>query len=135
MQQTDGIQLTLSLKMSPESSQATKEKTSESSLKSSSRSANRQPRCLRLKKDGLTQTLSWVTDGQLLTELWTYNIGDAPRDAVDCTLSAILQENVPEKYYLSVKACEGILRRADKRGKKLPDVLKEALLQQIDRQK
>lgn len=37
---------------------------------------------------------------------------------------------MPEKYYLSQKACEGILRRAERRGKKLPDVLKTALEQQ-----
>lgn len=50
--------------------------------------------------------------------------------AVESTLSQILEDNVPEKYYLSQKACEGILRRAERRGKKLPDVLKTALEQQ-----
>ena len=43
---------------------------------------------------------------------------------------AWLQEGVPEKYYLSPKACQGILRRASVRGKKLPAVLEKALLQQ-----
>jgi len=42
-------------------------------------------------------------------------------------LSSILQANVPEKYYLTSRACEGILRRAASRGKKLPDVLRMAL--------
>ena len=37
------------------------------------------------------------------------------------------------KYYLSARACEGILRRADKRGKELPEVLKQALTDQIAR--
>jgi hypothetical protein len=37
---------------------------------------------------------------------------------------------VPEKYYLSQKACLGILRRADARGKELPELLKKALLRQ-----
>jgi hypothetical protein len=32
-----------------------------------------------------------------------------------------------EQFYLSQEACRGILRRAAKRGKKLPDLLKEAL--------
>ncbi len=40
-----------------------------------------------------------------------------------------------EKYYLSAKACEGILRRAERRGKELPPMLKEALEQQIKREK
>jgi hypothetical protein len=34
---------------------------------------------------------------------------------------------VPQRYYLSAKACQGILRRAEKRGKALPDALKVAL--------
>jgi hypothetical protein len=42
-------------------------------------------------------------------------------------LSAILQADAPEKYFLSKKACEGILRRAAKRGKQLPPMLTEAL--------
>jgi hypothetical protein len=42
-------------------------------------------------------------------------------------LSQILEANAPEKYYLSPKACAGILRRAEKRGKELPPMLKEAL--------
>ena len=43
------------------------------------------------------------------------------------TLSQILVPNAPEKYYLSRTACEGILRRAAKRGKELPKMLKDAL--------
>jgi hypothetical protein len=38
-----------------------------------------------------------------------------------------LQANAPEKYFLSAKACAGILRRAEKRGKELPTMLREAL--------
>lgn len=64
-----------------------------------------------------------------------YRVFDAqywgvPQRAVESTLSQILEDNVPEKYYLSQKACEGILRRAERMGKKLPDVLKTALEQQ-----
>ena len=33
----------------------------------------------------------------------------------------------PEKYYLSPKACLGILRRASARGKELPELLRKAL--------
>ena len=39
-------------------------------------------------------------------------------------------ENVPEKYYLSQRACSGILRRASARGKELPELLKRALEKQ-----
>jgi hypothetical protein len=34
---------------------------------------------------------------------------------------------VQPKYFLSPKACAGILRRAEKRGKKLPTALQKAL--------
>ena len=74
------------------------------------------------------------TDGVLRTEFLTRNTGESPSDAVESTLSSILEVNVPEKYYLSAKACEGILRRAERRGKELPAMLKEALEQMIQRE-
>ena len=79
------------------------------------------------------QTPSWETDGQLLIELSIWNIGDAPSVVEDSTLSQILVENAPRRYALSVKACEGILRRSKKRGKDLPTMLLTALEQQIAR--
>jgi hypothetical protein len=42
-------------------------------------------------------------------------------------LSEILQLDVSEKFNLSPKACAGILRRAEKRGKELPAPLAQAL--------
>ena len=65
--------------------------------------------------------LSWITG---VTTQRTYYYRES-------RLSEILQTDASEKYYLSVKACEGILRRADKRGKELPEVLKTALENQI----
>ncbi len=56
--------------------------------------------------------------------------GEFPREENASTLSQILMDNVPETYYLSPKACLGILRRASERGKELPAVLKKALEQQ-----
>jgi hypothetical protein len=44
----------------------------------------------------------------------------------------ILVVNAPERYYLSAKACQGILNRAKKRGKKLPEMLEEALLEVVN---
>jgi hypothetical protein len=34
---------------------------------------------------------------------------------------------LPTRFYLSSKACAGILRRAEKRGKELPEQLQRAL--------
>lgn len=45
-------------------------------------------------------------------------------------LVADLAGGALKKYYLSQKACQGILRRASERGKQLPDVLKRALERQ-----
>ena len=48
--------------------------------------------------------------------------------AVACSLSSILETaSIPQRYYLSQTACAGILRRAEKRGKLLPQSLREAL--------
>ena len=56
------------------------------------------------------------------------NTGPAPRkDGAVSSLSQILQEDPPLKYYLTQKACLGILRRASERGKELPEKLKRAL--------
>lgn len=68
-----------------------------------------------------------------LTSPWrgessTLNTGPAPhKDGVVSSLSQILQEDPPLKYYLTQKACLGILRRASERGKELPEKLKRAL--------
>ena len=53
-----------------------------------------------------------------------------PSEGGVCFLSQILEENAPERYSLSPKACAGILRRAERRGKELPPLLKAALEQQ-----
>jgi hypothetical protein len=51
--------------------------------------------------------------------------------AEESLLSDVLEmKQVPEKYFLSATACEGILRRANRRGKTLPIVLQEALVNQ-----
>jgi hypothetical protein len=61
-------------------------------------------------------------------EFSTLNGSEWPRDAVVCSLSDTLEIGaVPQRFYLSAKACAGILRRAEKRGKQLPEALKIAL--------
>ena len=82
---------------------------------------------------GETPVASWEKVIQLRGECWTPNTGESPKDAVESSLSAILQESAPEKYFLSARACEGILRRAEKRGKKLPLMLWEALVETVER--
>jgi hypothetical protein len=61
-------------------------------------------------------------------ECWTLSSSECPSDAVASSLSDILETGgVPQRYFLSAKACAGILRRAAKRGKQLPAILFAAL--------
>ena len=71
-------------------------------------------------------------DGALRGELSTLNFGESPSAAVESRLFWILEDNVPEKYYLSERACQGILNRASRRGKELPEILRTALLDMIE---
>ena len=59
---------------------------------------------------------------------WTALPERFPSDEGVCSLWDILETgDVLQRYYLSARACSGILRRADKRGKDLPPMLHQAL--------
>lgn len=57
----------------------------------------------------------------------TLNCGEKPRIQNPTKLSEILEENADPKYRLSARACQGILNRAERRGKELPPELEAAL--------
>jgi len=62
------------------------------------------------------------------TECLTLSSSEWPSDADVCSLSDILEiGDVPQRFFLSATACQGILRRAEKRGKALPVALNVAL--------
>ena len=69
----------------------------------------------------------WEINSPLLGEYTTLNTGMSRSGASASSLSRILEATPHSKYYLSRTACLGILRRAKKRGKELPPVLKQAL--------
>jgi len=59
---------------------------------------------------------------------WTLNTsGYHSADAVSLSSVLEMEASIPPKYYLSSKACQGILRRAERRGKQLPPILEQAL--------
>jgi hypothetical protein len=59
----------------------------------------------------------------------TPNISEWPNDAAVCSLSQVLEQtSIPQRFFLSSTACAGILRRAEKRGKQLPQQLQDALM-------
>lgn len=72
-------------------------------------------------------TETWTDDGAWLGAYSTLNTGESPNAGVESRLSQILEERPHTKYSLTPKACMGILRRAERRGKDLPQALKEAL--------
>ena len=87
--------------------------------------------CLNLE-DGQMQGWCELTPATSHGACSTLSIGEFPRGANASSLSQILQkrEDVPQKYFLSPRACKGILRRAKERGKELPPELKAALERQ-----
>lgn len=68
------------------------------------------------------QYKDWLKANDLLPEAY---------DETVCGLSDVLEENPDEKYNLSWRACFGILRRAETRGKELPRALYIALISTI----
>ena len=62
------------------------------------------------------------------TEFSTLSISEFHSAAVASSLSDILETgDLPQRYFLSPRACAGIIRRAEKRDKELPPALREAL--------
>ena len=72
----------------------------------------------------------WEYDPVWLGSLGTLNTSECPKDVVESSLWQILLDTVPSRYWLSQKACRGMLRRADCRGKLLPKLLEIALSMQ-----
>ena len=152
---------TLSTKMFPEHCPRTKARTSVASSKHSHKSAKPMHIFLDLRNGQSAEASSWTTD-RLLGEFTmhstsechseekesvcyvtstdlrqagfclTLNLSEKPRVPNPTLLSDILEEDADPKYNLSSKACKGILNRASKRGKRLPEVLEEALKNQIN---
>ncbi len=58
----------------------------------------------------------------------TLNFSESPNVVKESSLSQVLVTgSIPQRYFLSARACAGILARAQKRGKQLPPSLKAAL--------
>lgn len=119
---------------SPEHSQAIRGKTSSQSSKKSQASLMKKPMYLSLQREsGRVPDASWATLTPSLGGCSMLNTGECPKEESESTLSQILEAAPHQKYYLSEKACLGILRRAEKRGKELPEILKRALIKQAQK--
>lgn len=95
--------------------------------------------------DVMQEHMDRVMGGLSLGELTTLKTGEKPSEtavqemlsvwgphsiAEESRLSQILEANPLSKYNLTAKACLGLLRRAERRGKDLPERLKAVLLMQ-----
>lgn len=67
----------------------------------------------------------------MLGDFTMHSFGESPREERESRLSQILTDSAHPKYSLSARACSGILARAERRGKQLPEILKTALMNQI----
>ena len=84
-----------------------------------------QPSPTRWRNSAMASSCERLT---LNTSEWTATLVPCHSDDGVCSLSDILETgDLPQRYYLSAKACAGILRRAEKRGKALPAMLQSAL--------
>lgn len=88
------------------------------------------------RQEGNTLLAAWWPDRSApwLGGPWTPNGSECPSvgDASLSWLEEVLETGpAPTHYYLSERACRGILRRAEKRGKKLPPELERALKDRI----
>ena len=91
------------------------------------------PVSCRRTEDGhlLPSKGNWKTAGMRSRgECWTRNLPEWPSDAAVSFLSDVLIQDAPQRYSLSPIACAGIIRRAERRGRSLPEPLGTALAKQ-----
>lgn len=81
--------------------------------------------------DGISPlfSITWPTAAFTTSSgaLLTASTSESPNVAVECSLSQVLLSHAEPRYFLSAKAATGILRRASRRGRTLPQPLEEAL--------
>lgn len=88
------------------------------------------PKLMFLGTDGETPASRLAPKDSSNGAYWTRNTSEFRNGAVVCSLSEILEiGEIDRRYFLSQKACRGILRRAERRGKGLPPMLRRALEQ------
>jgi hypothetical protein len=78
----------------------------------------------------------WVGESLTPNTLpWLNGVGESFSLPCLVNLSQVLEvADVHPRYFLSAKACSGILRRAERRGKELPEQLRLALAATADHQ-
>ena len=89
----------------------------------------------RQGEGGRTLVMCLDPKGQSAGVSLTPNISAWPNAAAVSLLSDVLETApIPERYFLSSTACAGILRRADKRRRTLPEPLMRAVQEVVARE-
>lgn len=84
--------------------------------------------CSQQGENGRTQVVCLDQKGLSPGASLMLNFSEWPNDAAVCSLSQVLEkDSIPQRYFLSSTACAGILRRAENRNRKLPEMLENAL--------
>jgi hypothetical protein len=115
-------------KTSPAHSHPTKVKTLKQSLKPSVKSKQKMLMFLELKNGkwdnaGLHHGRGFLPRLASCLDAQYWGVPQTQKTHLPCRRSC--WRDVPGKYYLSPKACQGILRRASARGKELPEAAEE----------
>lgn len=77
--------------------------------------------------DGKTLVMCIEAESELPGAFSTLNFSECPSDAVESTLSSVLEASVPVKYCLTAQGAQGILNRAARRNVTLPDYIRTHL--------
>lgn len=130
---------TWSGKMSPEPSALTKAETLRRFSKKPSASLNRKPPCscpcerMAHKRMPRGRRMERCVESSRRS-VWGTPDKPLPQRRRRISLVADLEEEPHPKYYLSGKACRGILTRAERRQKEIPALLKAALEMQAEQE-
>ena len=113
----------------------TKERTLGAYLRKFAELKIKPPQFLYLKREnGAQADVLWGGKVEIYThwlgEYTMHSFGEYPNEERESRLSQILEDSPHPKYCLSARACQGILNRAERRGKKLPELLRETLIRQ-----
>lgn len=86
-------------------------------------------------RNGRNADASWETASLLPGAYMMPADGMSPREEREFVLQQILEVTPHPRFYLSARACQGIINRAKNRGKILPEMLMTALMNTISKAK
>ena len=96
------------------------------------------PDCSLQSKEKISKLSSnrWMNSGMVFRgECLTLKTSESPKDAKESLLSEVLETFVPRKYYLTPRACQGIIKRVERTGKTIPTDLYKQIVEMANSDK